>query len=102
MIGGTMTIAASGPRVHAQLAGPGNLGEAGVAELMLCNDGRTRDVYRLTVETDFHERAQADPSIVRLDPGGSSRVTVASSQPVVVRAYSEVSGQLAAEAYLGR
>ena len=96
-----MTATSFTPRLHAQLQGPSGLGEAGVADLTLINDGATRDVYRLTVETDFHQHAYAQPSIVRLDPGASGQVRVESDRPVVVRVYSEVSGQLAAESYLG-
>ena len=96
-----MTLTAT-PRLHAQLQGPTALGEAGVAELTLINDGSTGDVYRLTVETEFHEHAVAEPSRVQLEPGASSRVTVASHAPVAVRVYSQVSGQRVSEVYLSR
>lgn len=98
-----MTATTFTPRLHAQLQGPSALGESGVADLTLINDGATRDVYRLTVETEFHQRtAYAQPAIVRLEPGASGQVRVESDRPVLVRVYSEVSGQLAAESYLGR
>ena len=96
-----MTLTAT-PRLHAQLVAPSGLGETGVAELTLVNDGSTRDVYRLTVETDFHQHALADPAVVRLEPGTSQRVTVASQSPVAVRVYSQMSGQRIAEAYISR
>ena len=95
----TMTAA---PRLHAQLEAPTALGEAGVAELTLTNDGSTRDVYRLTVETEFHQHASAQPSVVRLEPGTSQRITVASHAPVAVRVYSQVSGQRISEVYISR
>ena len=96
-----MTLAAT-PRLHAQLMAPTGLGDAGVAELMLVNDGSTGDVYRLTVETDFHQHAVAEPAVVRLAPGTSQRVTVASQSPVAVRVYSQMSGQRIAEAFISR
>lgn len=96
-----MTVTAT-PRLHAQLVGPSGLGESGVAELTLINDGATRDVYRLTVETEFHQQATAQPSTIRLEPGTSQTVTVASQAPVAVRVYSQVSGQRISEVYLDR
>ena len=97
-----MTVAAARPRLHAQLEGSTTLGAAGVTELRLENDGATPDVYRLTVETDFHQNAHAEPSIVRLEPGSSRTITVFSAAPVAVRVYSEKSGQRVTEHYLGR
>ena len=96
-----MTLMA-GPHIRAELEGPTALGETGVAELTLRNSGTAADVYRLTVETEFHQQATAQPSTVRLDPGTSRTVTVASHAPVAVRVYSQVSGQRVSEAYLGR
>lgn len=96
-----MTLMA-GPHIRAELEGPSALGEAGVAELTLRNAGTASDVYRLTVETEFHQHAWAEPSTVRLDPGASRTVTVASHSPVAVRVYSQVSGQRLCEAYVGR
>ena len=96
-----MTLTAT-PRLHAQLDGPTALGEAGVTELTLTNDGRTRDVYRLTVETEFHQQASAHPSVIRLEPGSSQQVTVSSQAPVALRVYSQVSGQRISEVFLSR
>lgn len=96
-----MTVTAT-PRLHAQVEGPSSLGEAGVAELTLTNDGMYGDVYRLTVETEFHQQATAEPSRIRLDPGMSQTVTVASHAPVAVRVYSQLSGQRISELYIGR
>ena len=96
-----MTVTAT-PRLHAQIDAPAQLDDAGVAELTLTNDGMHRDVYRLTVETEFHQHAWAEPSTIRLEPGSSQRVTVASHAPVAVRVYSQVSGQRISEVYLGR
>ena len=97
-----MQPALPGPRLHAQLAAPAGLGDDGVAELTLTNDGGASDEYRLTVETDFHQHAWAEPAVVRLEPGSSRQVRVESSAPVAVRVYSQVSGQLVTEAYLSR
>lgn len=96
-----MTVTAT-PRLHAQLDAPARLDDAGVAKLTILNDGMHRDVYRLTVETEFHQKAQAHPSTVRLDPGMSETVIVESHAPVAVRVYSQLSGQRISEIFLGR
>lgn len=85
-----------------ELMGPAALTGAGVAELTLTNFGESRDVYRLSLETDFYQRASADPATVALEPGGSHRVTVASSAPVVVHVYSESRGDEVTSVYLNR
>ena len=97
-----MTTATLTPRLRAEIEGPSGLGEAGVAELTITNAGSAADVYRLTVETEFHQHAWAEPATVRLEPGTSRRVTVAAHAPVAVRVYSQVSGQRVSELYLSR
>jgi hypothetical protein len=94
-----MTVVNS-PRLRAELAGPSQLGDGGEVQMTLSNVGSVADVYRLTAETEFHRRAQADPALVRLEPGTSRQVRVAADAPVAVRVYSQVSGQRVAEAYL--
>ena len=43
------------------------MGEAGVAELTLTNDGMYGDVYRLTVETEFHQQPLPSRIVVSRD-----------------------------------
>ncbi len=96
-----MTLTAT-HRLHAQLDVPARLDDAGVAKLTITNDGVHRDVYRLTVETEFHQQAQVHPSTVRLEPGMSETVIVESHAPVAVRVYSQCSGQRISEVFIGR
>jgi hypothetical protein len=87
---------------HTALEGPHNLGQSGVAELTLFNRGDGRDVYRLSLETDFYQPANAEPNIVALDPGRSQRVRVAACSPVVVHVYSESRGEEVTALFLSR
>lgn len=89
-------------RSAVELMGPAALTSAGVAELTLTNSGPVPDVFRLTLETDFHQSARADPATVALEPGGSHQVTVASSGPVGVHVYSETLGDEVTAVYLNR
>jgi hypothetical protein len=87
-------------RIHAQLTVQTALDDAGFAELTLTNTGSLSDVYRLRVATASGQPATTEPAIARLEPGSSQIVTVVAAAPVVVRVYSQLSGQRVAEAHL--
>lgn len=72
------------PRRRSKLAGTSQLSESGVAELTLTNVGSVADVYRVTAETEFHERAVAEPATIPLQPGASRQVRIAAHTLVAV------------------